>query len=107
MKAIRWLILGMMVTGCVTVPLLAATVKLVWGRSSTETWDKVRLYRKTGTTYTLVAEVDGATTNWTGAVPAGVVTFIARSVVGTLESEDSNPVTAELRPDPPVNLMKQ
>lgn len=104
MKAIRWLALCMLASGCVTVPLLAATVKLAWGNAANETWDKVRLYRKDGTTYTLVAEVNGTVTNWTGSVPAGTATFVARSVVGTLESVDSNPVTAELRPDPPANL---
>jgi hypothetical protein len=108
MKAIRWLALCVLVAGCATVPLLAATVKLAWGNTPTETWDKVRLYRRsiTGTTtnYTLLAEVSGTVTNWNGQVPAGTVTFVARSVVGALESVDSNPVTEDLRPDPPNNF---
>lgn len=110
MKAIRWLLVCMFVTGCATVTLLAATAKLAWGNPKAEEWDKVRLYRRsiTGTTtnYTLLAEVNGTLTNWSGSVRAGTVTFVARSVVGALESEDSNPVTADLRPDPPAELMR-
>ncbi len=104
MKAIRWLFVGVLITGCATVTVLAATVTLVWGTDPTETWDKVRLYRKAGTTYTLIAEVNGGVTNWTGNVPAGTVTFVARSVVGTLESVDSNEATADLKPNSPNNV---
>ena len=111
MKAIRWLVFGMLVTGCATMTALAATVKLAWGNANNEPWDKVRLYRRTvsGTTtnHTLLAEVTGNVTNWNGQVPAGTVTFVARSVVGTLESVDSYAETADLRPDPPVNLRKE
>ena len=110
MKAIRWLALCVLVTGCATVPMLAATVKLAWGNTPAETWDKVRLYRRsisgTTTNYTLLAEVNGTVTNWTGTVPAGIVTLVARSVVGAVESVDSIPVTEELRPDPPSNFMR-
>ena len=111
LNPICWVALCIIISGCATVPLLAATVKLAWGNPTGETWEKVRLYRRTiaGTTtnFTLLAEVNGTVTNWNGQVPAGTVTFVARSVVGNLESVDSNAETADLRPDAPANLRKE
>ena len=104
MKAIRWLFVGILITGCATVTLLAAQVTLTWENQQNEAWEKVRLYQKTGTTYTLLAEVNGTVTNWSGNVPAGTVSFIARSVIGTNESVDSNVVTADLKPNAPNNV---
>ena len=108
---VRFVLLCALLTGCATVTLMAATVKLAWGNPTGETWEKVRLYRRTivGTTtnFTLLAEVNGTVTNWNGQVPAGTVTFVARSVVGTLESVDSNACTADLHPDSPSNLRKE
>ena len=105
----RLILCLLLVSGCATTVLVAASVTATWGRPvPDEAWDKVRLYRRTisGTTtnYTLIAEVAGTATNVTTTCPAGTVTFVARSVVGALESVDSNAVTAELRPLPPQNV---
>jgi hypothetical protein len=105
MKAIRWLFLGMLVTGCATVTLLAATLTAEFGNPTNEPWEKIRLYRKTGTNYTLLAEVNGTATNWVGTLPAGTYTFVARSVVGTNESVNSNEETRDLKPGAPTLKM--
>ena len=115
LNPIHWLALCIILSGCATVTLLAASVTATWGTIPGETWDKVRLYRKTvtitGTTtniaYILLAEVNGTETNWVGTVQAGTVTFVARSVVGTLESTNSNEVTVDLKPAPPSTLKVQ
>ena len=107
LNPIHWLFVAIIISGCATATLLAASVTATWGTIPGETWDKVRLYRKTGTTYTLLAEVEGTQTNWVGTVQAGTVTFVARSVVGTNESVNSNEVTVDLKPAPPSTLKVQ
>jgi hypothetical protein len=102
LNPIHWLFVAILISGCATVTLLAATVTASFGNPNNEQWDKVRLYRKVGTTYTLLAEVNGTVTNWTGAVQAGTMTLVARSVVGTVESPDSNVETRDLKPDAPI-----
>jgi hypothetical protein len=103
MKALRWLFLGMLVTGCATVPLLAATVNLQW--TNADDYDAVKVYDGT----TVIATVPGPmASNSTGratvTVKPGAKSLTVRGVTGGLESEPSNTVSTNCHPNAPVNL---
>ena len=103
MKAIRWLFVGILITGCATVTLFAATVNLQW--NNTDDYDSVKVYEGT----TLVATVAGpmasnTVTTATVVVKPGHKTFTVRGVTGGLESLPSNTVTTNCVPNAPANL---
>jgi hypothetical protein len=81
----------------------AATLTFQWDQMPTDqNWTKVRLYEKSGTTYTLLVEVAGAATQATVTnVTPGAHSFVARSFDGTWESGDSNVVVTGPVPNPP------
>jgi hypothetical protein len=104
MKALRWLFLGMLVTGCATVTLLAATVKLQW--TCTDEYDTVKIYDGTN----LVTTVPGPfTSNQVGTVTVsvrpGAKVFTAKGETGGLLSTHSNTVTTNCVPNAPIELM--
>jgi hypothetical protein len=72
----------------------AATLTFAWDPvPPDQNWIKVRLYEKSGTTYTLLIEVAGTATQATITnVTPGTHSFVARSFDGTWESGDSNVV---------------
>ena len=107
MKALRWLFLGMLVTGCATVSLLAAAITLQWENPTTEQWDRVRIYRTDGTAYWLVTDVAGTATQCTFEASAGEWTYIARSLVGAQESDNSNTVVVRVKPNSPQNVRRK
>jgi hypothetical protein len=84
----------------------AATLTFAWDpKPVDQNWAKVRLYEKSGTTYTLLIEVAGTATQATVTnVTPGAHSFIARSFDGTWESGDSNVVTTGPVPNPPGNF---
>jgi hypothetical protein len=84
----------------------AATLTFAWDpMPPDQNWTKVRLYEKSGTTYTLLEEVDGTETQATvpNVIP-GAHSFVARSFDGIWESGDSNVVTTGPVPNPPGNF---
>jgi hypothetical protein len=90
------------------VPAMAADVTFAWD-SSTQPWEKVRIYERTGTvapfTYTQKVEVAGnlTTATVTGVTP-GVHYYIARSYIAPWESADSNVVNTGNVPNAPGNV---
>lgn len=84
----------------------AATLTFEWDPMPVgQNWTKVRLYEKSGTTYTLLIEVDGTATQATATnVTPGVHSFVARSFDGTWESGDSNVVVTGSVPNPLGNF---
>jgi hypothetical protein len=84
----------------------AATLTFAWDPKPTEqNWTKVRLYEKSGTTYTLLIEVAGTATQATvTSITPGAHSFVARSFDGTWESGDSNVVVTGPVPNPPGNF---
>ena len=92
------------------LPGLAADITFVWDPAPAgQTWTKVRLYERTGTTspygYALKGEVAGAATTITitGVAP-GAHTYIARSYDGQWESADSNTASTGAVPTTPGNI---
>lgn len=80
-----------------------ATLTFAWdSKPADQNWTKVRLYEKSGTTYTLLIEVAGTATQAmvTNVTPGGH-SFVARSFDGTWESGDSNVVVTGPVPNPP------
>jgi hypothetical protein len=86
--------------------LQAASITFQWdAKPSGQTWTKVRVYEKMGTTYTLLIEVNGTETQATAAnVTPGSHAFVARSFDGVWESADSNTVTTGTPPTAPGNF---
>jgi hypothetical protein len=84
----------------------AATLTFAWDpKPADQNWSKVRLYEKSGTTYTLLIEVAGTATQATVTnVAPGAHSFVARSFDGTWESGDSNVVVTGPVPNPPGNF---
>ena len=84
----------------------AATLTFSWDpKPSDQNWTNVRLYEKSGTTYTLLIEVAGTATQATVMnVLPGAHSFVARSFDGTWESGDSNVIVTGPVPNPPGNL---
>jgi hypothetical protein len=84
----------------------AATLTFAWDpKPADQTWTKVRLYEKSGTTYTLLIEVAGTAIQATVTnITPGAHSFVARSFDGTWESGDSNVVTTGPVPNPPGNF---
>jgi hypothetical protein len=86
----------------------AATLTFAWDpMPADQNWTKVRLYEKSGTTYTLLVEVAGTATQATVTnVTPGAHSFVARSfdTDGTWESGDSNVVVTGPVPNPPGNI---
>lgn len=84
----------------------AATLTFAWDpKPADQNWTKVRLYEKSGTTYTLLIEVAGTATQATvTSIAPGAHSFVARSFDGTWESGDSNVVTTGPVPNPPGNF---
>jgi hypothetical protein len=84
----------------------ASTLTFAWDpKPADQNWTKVRLYEKSGTTYTLLIEVAGTATQATATnVTPGAHSFVARSFDGTWESGDSNVVTTGPVPNPPGNF---
>jgi hypothetical protein len=87
-------------------PTYAATLTFAWDpKPADQNWTKVRLYEKSGTTYTLLIEVAGTATQATvTSITPGAHSFVARSFDGTWESADSNTVVTGLVPNPPGNI---
>ena len=84
----------------------AAALTFAWdSKPADQNWAKVRLYEKSGTTYTLLIEVAGTATQAavTNITP-GAHSFVARSFDGTWESGDSNVITTGPIPNPPGNF---
>ena len=84
----------------------AATLTFTWDpMPAGQDWTKVRLYEKSGTTYTLLTEVAGTATQATvtNVIP-GAHSFVARSFDGTWESGDSSAVITGPVPNPPGNF---
>jgi hypothetical protein len=93
-----------------TSACFAGSVNLAWDPMPvTESWTLVRIYERTGTadnyTYVNRVEVPAALTSisLTG-VKSGSHTYVARAFDGTVESVDSNSVTATILPGAPANL---
>jgi ABC-type sugar transport system substrate-binding protein len=89
----------------------ATTVTFAWdSKPADQDWSLVRIYERIGAAepynYIKVAEVVGDFTQASASIVSGVHTFIARSVAadGILESNDSNAVTATIKPGAPTNL---
>ena len=84
----------------------AATLTFAWDpMSPDQNWTKVKLYEKSGATYTLLVEVAGTATQATVTnVTPGAHSFVARSFDGTWESGDSNVVVTGPVPNPPGNF---
>jgi hypothetical protein len=84
----------------------AATLTFAWDpKPADQNWTKVRLYEKSGTTYTLLIEAAGTATQATVTnVTPGAHSFVARSFDGTWESGDSNVVVTGPVPNPPGNF---
>jgi hypothetical protein len=84
----------------------AATLTFTWDpEPSDQHWTKVRLYEKSGTTYTLLVEVAASATQATVTnVTPGGHAFVARSFDGTWESGDSSAVITGPVPNPPGNF---
>ncbi len=84
----------------------AATLTFAWDpMPADQNWTKVRLYEKSGTSYTLLIEVAGPAAQATVTnVTPGAHSFVARSFDGTWESGDSNVVVTGPVPIPPGNF---
>ena len=103
MKAIRWLFVGIIITGCATVSLLAATVTLRW--TCMDEYDLIKIYEGTN----LVASVPGPfVSNQVGTVTVnvrpGVKVFTAKGETDGLLTPPSNTVTTNCIPNAPANL---
>jgi hypothetical protein len=83
---------------------MAASVTLGWDAVAAGTWGKVRIYEKSGTTYTLITEVEGNLNQATFEAVPGVHNYVARSYSAPWESADSNVVTSPAVPAAPTNL---
>jgi hypothetical protein len=83
-----------------------ATLTFAWDpKPADQNWTKVRLYEKSGTTYTLLVEVAGTAIQATATgITPGAHSFIVRSFDGTWESGDSNVVATGPVPNPPGNF---
>lgn len=111
-RYMKRLLLGIALLMILATFACAATLNFAWDPAAAgETWSLVRIYERVGAaapyTYTKVIEVPGtAVTASALNVPAGTHTYIARSVApdGVTESNDSNAVTATLKPGSPANL---
>ena len=85
--------------------LQAATLTFQWDpMPAGQNWSKVRLYEKSGTVYTLLAEVAVPATQVVATIVPGAHAFVVRSYDGTWESADSNTVTTGPVPAAPSNL---
>ena len=86
-----------------TVACFSADVRIAWD-PATEAWDFVRIFRRAsdGTTWAQVAQVPGTAVETVLTLPTGRHFLMARSVVGDLESENSNEVEAVIRPGKPT-----
>jgi hypothetical protein len=83
---------------------MAASVTLAWDPVAAGTWGKVRIYEKSGTTYTLITEVEGNLNQATFEAVPGVHNYVARSYSAPWESADSNVVTSPAVPSTPTGL---
>jgi hypothetical protein len=87
-----------------------ADLTFTWEPAVGEVWTFVRIYEKTGSTYTQVAQVDGTLTTVTvPGVSWGPHDYIARSVGvlttgAELESPDSNTASTVVTPTSPKTL---
>jgi hypothetical protein len=84
----------------------AATLTFAWDPMlPDQNWAKIRLYEKSGITYTLLVEVAGTATQATVSnVTPGAHSFVVRSFDGTWESGDSNAVVTGPVPNPSGNF---
>lgn len=100
------LLMTVFVLLALTLPALAVDLTFRWDAMPTgQNWTNVRLYQVSGTTYTLKGTAAGnATTLTITGFGPGSYTFIARSVVGSLESVDSNTASKDIVPDTPGNF---
>lgn len=77
----------------------AADIPLAWDNVSGVVWEKVRIYEKVGTTSVLKLEVSGTATSATlPNVAVGTHIYIARAFAAGCESDDSNSVSAVVKP---------
>lgn len=93
----------------VSATACGADLTFTWDPAAGESWSHVRIYEKTGSNYTQVAQVAGTLTTATvTGVPWGNHTYIARSVGVAngveLESADSNEVSTTVAPSSPKSL---
>jgi hypothetical protein len=83
---------------------VAASVTLEWDAVPAGTWEKVRIYEKTGSASVLITEVDGNLTQATFEAVPGIHNYVARGYKAPWESADSNTVTSPAVPAAPTNL---
>jgi hypothetical protein len=101
----------LLIPACLVVCLLlvatanAATVTLAWDPAPAgQAWQKIRIYEKGATGYTLVTEVAGDAATAQISVIPGAHSWVARSYDGIWESGDSNAVTTGPVPAAPGGL---
>ena len=101
----------LLIPACLVVCLLlaatatAATVTLAWDPAPAgQAWQKIRIYEKGATGYTLVTEVAGDAATAQISVVPGPHSWVARSYDGIWESGDSNAVTTGPVPAAPGGL---
>ena len=104
MKAIKWLFVFLLMTGCATVTLVqAASVKLQW--TNTDDYDSVRVYEGTNVISTVAGPMASNTISQTTVnVKAGARVFTVKGVASGLESDPSNAVLTNCHPNAPSNL---
>jgi hypothetical protein len=91
----------------IALPAMAqTTLSFQWDpMPAGQAWDNVRLYEVSGAAYALkgVAAGTATTITITGLTP-GSHTYIVRAVSGSIESADSNSVSATVKPGSPANF---